>query len=149
MAEGMTNSTEPEREMVRRIAPFGVPAAALALLLGTVLAGWGAGWSAAAGIAVVTLNLVASGLSMARAARISLTAVYGVAMVGFVVRLAVIVGIMAALNQVESFSPLAFGLAVVPATLLLLAFEMKLVAGGLGKELQIPPPPAAMKGRLL
>jgi hypothetical protein len=50
----------------------------------------------------------------------------------------VIVAIMFALNGLDWFSPLAFGLAVVPATILLLAYEMRLIAGGLGQELQIP-----------
>jgi hypothetical protein len=106
------------------------------------------GWSAAIGVVVVWANTTVSGLSLARAARISLMALYGVAMSGFVVRLAVIVAIMAGLNQLSFFSPLAFGLAVVPATLLLLGFEMKLLAGGLGQELQIPPPPGTAGGRL-
>jgi hypothetical protein len=61
-------------------------------------------------------------------------------MAGFVVRMAVIVGIMAGLNQLSFFSPLAFGLAVVPATITLLVFEMKLLAGGLGQELQVASP---------
>jgi hypothetical protein len=46
---------------------------------------------------------------------------------------------MFGLDQMAWFSPLAFGLAVVPATLLLLGYEMKLLAGGLGAELEIPP----------
>ena len=58
---------------------------------------------------------------------------------GFVIRMAVIVAIMFGLDQLAWFSPLAFGLAVVPATLLLLGYEMKLLAGGLGAELEVPP----------
>jgi hypothetical protein len=37
---------------------------------------------------------------------------------------------------------------VIPATMLLLAFEMKLLAGGLGQELQIPAPQAAVDAML-
>ncbi len=145
----MTNrDAEPEREMVRRIAPFGVPAAAAALAIGALAGGWGVGWSAGVGIAVVALNFVANGLSLARAARVSLQALMAVALFGFVVRLGVILAFMFLLNRFDWFSPLAFGLAVVPATLLLLGFEMKLLAGGLGTELQIPPPAGAARGRL-
>jgi hypothetical protein len=145
----MTNrNAEPEREMVRRIAPFGLPAAAVALAAGAVAGGWGVGWSACVGIAVVTLNFVANGLSIARAARVSLQALMAVALLGFVVRLGAILAFMFLLNRFGWFSPLAFGLAVVPATILLLGFEMKLLAGGLGTELQIPPPPGAARGRL-
>ena len=128
--------------MVRRIAPFGAPAAAVALVVGGLVGGWGVGWSAAIGLAVVTVNFAVHGLSLARAARVSLQALMAVALVGFVVRLGAIFAFMVLLNRFSWFSPLAFGLAVIPATLLLLAFEMKLLAGGLGAELQIPPPEA-------
>jgi hypothetical protein len=149
MAESMTRSAEPELEMVRRAAPFGPPAAIVALLAGALAGGWGVGWSAAIGVLVVTANLVASGTSMAYAARISPTALFGMAMGGFVVRMAVIVAIMFGLNRFGWFSPLAFGLAVVPATLLLLGYEMRLMAKGVGRELLIPPPaPGRAKERL-
>jgi hypothetical protein len=145
----MTNTRlEPEVLMVRRAAPYGPPAIALALVVGALAANWKVGWSAALGVAIVWLNVIASGLSLARAARVSLTALYAVAMGGFVVRMAVIVAVMAGLNQLDWFSPLAFGLAVVPATLLLLAFEMKLLAGGLGQELQISPPASAVRRKV-
>jgi hypothetical protein len=124
--------------MVRRIAPFGPPAIAVAFGAGAALGGWDAGWSAALGVVVVLLNFVAHGLSVARAARISLTALAAVAMIGFVVRMGVIVAIMWALNRLSFFSPLAFGLAVVPTMIVLLAFEMRLLAGGLGAELRLP-----------
>ena len=86
----------------------------------------------------MVLNFAANGLSLARAARVSLTAYSAVAMGGFIVRLGIIVGIMAILNRFAFFSPLAFGLAVVPATILLLGFEMKLFAGPLGRDLSLP-----------
>ena len=126
--------------MVRRALPFGAPAIALALLVGALIGRWGAGWSAAIGVAVVLLNFVANGLSLAWAAKVSLTAYAAVVMGGFVVRLGIIVAIMAVLNRFAFFSPLAFGLAVVPATILLLAFEMKVVSGPLGRELVLPAP---------
>ena len=118
--------------------PFVPRAFLVALLAGGWFGGWGAGWSAAIGIAVVFLNFLAHGLSVAKAARISLKVLYAVPLGGFVIRLAAIVAILAALNRLPFFSPLAFALAVVPATLLLLAYEMKLLAGGLGQELRLP-----------
>ncbi len=133
----MTRNAEPERAIVRRVAPFGPPAALLGLLAGWLAAGWGTGWSAAIGVVVVVANAAANALLLSRAARISLTAYSAAVMGGFVLRLGVIVAIMFALNRLDWFSPLAFGLAVVPATLLLLAYEMKLIAGGLGQELHI------------
>jgi hypothetical protein len=133
----MAGNAEPERAIVRRVVPFGPPAGLAALLIGGLVASWGTGWSAATGVGVVVANAVANALLLSRAARISLTAYSVAVMGGFVVRLGVIVAIMFALNRLSWFSPLAFGLAVVPATILLLAYEMKLIAGGLGQELRI------------
>jgi len=134
----MEPRAEPEREMVRRVAPYGPPAIVLALFVGGLAAGWNVGLSAAIGVAIVMANFVVNGLSLARAARVSLTALSAVAMGGFVVRLGVIVAIMFLLDRFAFFSPLAFGLAVLPATILLLGFEMKLMAGGVGRELILP-----------
>src|SRR6266536_5390631 len=134
----MTRNAEPERAIVRRVIPFAPPAALVALLAGWLAAGWGTGWSAAIGVVVVVANAAANALLLSRAARISLTAYSAAVMGGFVLRLGVIVAIMFAMNRLDWFAPLAFGLAVVPATILLLAYEMKLVAGGLGQELHIP-----------
>src|SRR2546427_9412055 len=134
-------SVDPEREMVRRAAPFGPPLALVALLIGALAGGWGVGVSAALGVVMVTLNLVANGLATARAARVSLTALSAVVVGGVVVRLALIVTVLAVLKHSASwFSPLAFVLAVMPATVLLLVYEMRLLAGGVGAQLQIPPP---------
>jgi hypothetical protein len=52
---------------------------------------------------------------------------------------------MFALNTMAWFSPVAFGLAVVPGTLLLLFFEARLTIRGLGGMLQIPADPAAAR----
>jgi hypothetical protein len=124
--------------MVRRALPFGAPAIALAFGVGAAVGGWAAGWSAAIGVTVVLLNFTANGLSLAWAAKVSLTAYAAVVMSGFIVRLGIIVAIMAGLDRFAFFSPLAFGLAVIPATILLLVFEMKVVAGPLGRELVLP-----------
>ena len=141
----MKTSAEPEREMVRRALPLGPPAIAAALLGGAAAGGWNVGWSAAIGVALVYLNFIVHGLSLARAARISLTALAAVAAGGFIVRLGVIVAVMFILNGFDWFSPLAFGLAVVPGTLLLLGYEARLMTRGLGAQLQIPPQDSAAR----
>ena len=129
------NGPEPEREMVRRAAPWALPAAAIALGLGAITGGWDAGWSAAIGVGIVTLNLVAHGLSMAWAARISPTMIFAVGMGGFVLRLATIAITLLLLNQLSWFSPLAFALAVVPATILLLIYEARVLSGRMQVDL--------------
>jgi hypothetical protein len=131
--------------MVRRALLPAVLALALATALGWVLGGPGAAASAGIGIALVYLNFAANGLSLAWASTISVVAVQAVALGGFAVRLAVIVAAMFALNTLDWFSPVAFGLTVVPATMLLLAYEARLAIRGLGGSLQIPADPAASR----
>jgi hypothetical protein len=145
----MTASPEPERELVRRLAPLGLPAAGLALLGGALAGGRDVAWSAALGVAVVAANFALHGLSLARAARVSVTVLGAVAVAGFVVRMGAIVALLFLLDRFAWFSSLAFGLAVVPATLLLLGLEMRLVARGAGGGLRLPaaPQPAGVRER--
>jgi hypothetical protein len=123
------SAPEPEREILRRTLPYALPAFPLAFGVGAFLGGWGSGWSAAIGVAVVALNLLAYGLSIAWAARISPTTLFAVAMGGFVVRLGAILLILILLNNLPWFSPVAFVAAVVPATILLLVHEARLLSG--------------------
>lgn len=131
--------------MVRRALMPGGIAVPAAAAIGWLLGGPDAGVSAAIGILLVLANFAAHGLSLAWASTVSVTAVHAVALGGFVVRLAVIVGVLFALNTLAWFSPLAFGLALVPATLLLLGYEARLMLRGVGAALQIPADPAAIR----
>ena len=134
--------TEPERALIRRALPFAAPAAALAFAIGALVADADAGWSAAIAVGVVFANLVAHGWSLAWAARISPVVLYAVALGGFVVRLGAIVAILVGLRELTWFSTVAFVAALVPATIALLAFEMKQLAGRLQVDLWTFPPAA-------
>lgn len=127
-------ATEPERELVRRALPFALPAVAIAYGAGSLASG-DAARSAAIGVVVVLANFVAHGLSLAWAARISPTALVGVGLGGFAVRLGAILLAMVLLNRLSWFSPVAFAAAVVPATVALLAFEAKMISGRLQADL--------------
>jgi hypothetical protein len=129
----------PERELIRRISPFALPVAIAAFVLGTVLDGADAGWSAAIAIAVVYLNFVAYGSSLALAATISPTVIFAVGLGGFLVRLGVIVAVIALLQQTEWFSIVAFIAALVPSTVALLVVEMKLLSGRMQADLWTDP----------
>jgi ATP synthase protein I len=126
---------EPERELVRRAAPYAPVAFLVAFLLGTLADGSGAGWSAALGVAVVAANFVAAALSIAWAAGISPTLVFAVALGGFFVRMVVLVIVLVGLNTLSWFSPAAFALSVVPATIVLLVFEARVLSGRMQAEL--------------
>ncbi len=131
--------------MVRRALAPGALAILLASALAFVFGGSGVAASAGIGIAAVVANFAAHGLSLSWASRISLAVVQAAALGGLVVRLGAIVALMFALNRTSWFSPLAFGLAVVPATVLLLGYEARLALGGVGASLEIPPDPAAVR----
>lgn len=132
------SAPEPEREMIRRALPWTAPALAVAVTLGAALGGWGSGWSAAIGVAVVAVNLVVHGFSMAWAARISPSMVFTVGLGGFALRLGTIFLILVLLNRLPWFSALAFVAAVVPATILLLLYEARILSGRMQADLWSP-----------
>jgi ATP synthase protein I len=127
-------TTEPERELIRRVLPFALPSIALAYAAGT-LASAGAARSAAIAVAVVVANFVAHGLSLAWAARISPTVLVGVGLGGFAVRIGTILVALLLLDRISWFSPVAFAAALVPSTIALLAFEAKVLSGRMQGEL--------------
>ena len=136
------NGPEPERELVRRATPWALPATGIALAVGYLLGDWATAWSAAIGVGIVILNLVAHGLSLAWAARISPTMIFAVGMGGFVLRLATIAMTLVLLDRLSWFSPLAFALAVVPATILLLVYEARVLSGRMQVDLWSQAPEA-------
>ena len=88
-----------------------------------------AGWSAALAVAVVAVNVVANGASLAWAARISPTAMYAVGLGGFVLRLVMFLVLLLALDGLAWFSPVAFAVAFMLTTVALLGSEMKILSG--------------------
>ena len=119
---------EPERELVRRVLPFVPPLAVVAFVGGTLVSNAGAGWSASLAILVVAANFAASGLSLAWAAGISPVAIFAVGLGGFGLRIAVFAALLFALQTFTWFSPVAFTAAFVPATVVLLGFELRYMA---------------------
>ena len=126
---------EPERQLIRRVSPFAVPAAVVAYAVGALIGGASVGWSAAIAIAIVYLNFVANALSIAWAASVSTTLVSIVALGGYVVRLIVYTIALVLLNQLSWFSPVAFALALVPAIIALLIYEAKALSGRMHADL--------------
>jgi hypothetical protein len=132
--------------MVRRMLPLSIPAVGLALLLGSVLGGRDAATSAAIGAALVFANFGAYALSLAYAARISPVVLYAVGLGGFVVRLGLFVAILVGLRELDWFSVVAFVAAFVPATVVLLAAEIKMLSGRMQADLwTLPAPPGSAR----
>ena len=130
----MTN-VEPEHLAIRRVLPFAPVALVVAFVLGQVLSGSGAAWSAAIAIVIVLANFVANALSVAWAAHVSPTILYAVAMGGFVMRLIVFTIALVLLNTVSWFSPMAFALTLVPAMIGLLVVEARALSGRLQTDM--------------
>jgi hypothetical protein len=128
-------TAEPERELVRRLLPFSVPALAIAATAGALLGDTGAAWSAGIGVVAVVVNFVANAYSVAWAARISPTLLMAVGLGGFVVRLATLTVALLLLDRLTWFSPVAFAAAFVPTTIALLVVEMRLLAGRMQADL--------------
>jgi hypothetical protein len=126
---------EPERELIRRVSPFAIPAAIVAYAVGALFGGRSAGWSAAIAIVIVYLNFVANALSIAWAASISPTLVMIAALGGYAIRLIVYTVALVLLNQLSWFSPVAFALALVPAIVALLIYETKALSGRMQADL--------------
>jgi ATP synthase protein I len=126
---------EPERDLVRHVLPFVPVALALAFVIGWIVAGSGAAWSAGIAVLVVASNFVAFALSIAWAARISPTILAIVALGGYLVRLIVYTLVLVGLNTLAWFSPLAFTLALIPSVIGLLVYEARLLSGRLQADL--------------
>lgn len=128
-------ATEPELELVRRVLPLSVPAIAAVVLVAAVVGGTDAAISAGLGTVLVFANFVFFAVSVAYAARISLTLLYGVALGGFLVRMAILIVLLLLLEQLAWFSVAAFVAAFVVGTVVLLSFEIKMIAGRMQADL--------------
>jgi ATP synthase protein I len=126
---------EPERELVRRVLPFVPLVGAVAVGIGYAAGGADAAWSAAIGIAIVTANFLMFALSIAWAATISPTMIAIVALGGYLVRLIVFTVALVILTKLSWFSPVAFALTLVPATIALLVYEAKALSGRMQADL--------------
>lgn len=126
--------------MVRRALVPGLVGVLVAFAIGVALRGIGAGASAAIGVVLALGSFSLNGVMLARAAAHSPTAWQAWAVLGFPVRLGAFVAILFGFSRLSWFSPSAMALGLVPAFVLLMAFEARLIARGLGGQLVLPPP---------
>jgi hypothetical protein len=131
----VTTTVEPERELVRRLLPFAVPAIAVAAGAGAAMGGLGAAWSSGIAIVAVAVNFVVHAGSIAWAARTSPVLVMAVGLGGYIVRIATFTVALLLLDRLPWFSPLAFVAAFAPATVAVLVIEMRLLAGRMQADL--------------
>ena len=121
-------AAEPELELVRRVIPLSLPAIVVVALVAGLVGGTDAAISASLAVVLVFANFVFFAVSVAYAARISLTLLYGVALGGFLVRMAILIVLLLLLEQLAWFSVAAFVAAFVVGTVVLLSVEIKMIA---------------------
>jgi hypothetical protein len=121
----------PEPEIIRDMAKRCAYAAPVALVIGFV--GWQVDGlvSVAVALAVVVANFALAASLQAWAARISLGLVMGVALFGFVVRLAIVSAIVWSIGQQSWVEPLPLGLTLIIGHLGLLIWETRFVSASL------------------
>lgn len=121
----------PEPEIIRDLVKHGLLAAPVALVAGFV--GWQVDGltSVVVALAVVLANFALAAWLQAWAARISLGLVMGVALFGFVVRLAIVSAIVWSIGQQPWVEPLPLGLTLIIGHLGLLIWETKFVSASL------------------
>ncbi len=116
----------------RRAVWVGPP---LVILFG-ILGGAEGAFAAAIGVVVVAANFALAGLLLSKAAAISLRLYHAAALVGFFLRLGLIMLVMLVIAQVIDVDRLAMGISAVVSYLLLLSWETVAVARGETKELE-------------
>lgn len=120
------------RHTVRRALVLGP----IAVLVAWALRGPDGAIAAAIGVGVIVANLLAAGMILSMAARISLPAYHAAALFGFALRLLTITVSMLAVARLFEIDRVSFGVAAVVTYLALLTFEAIAIARGDEKELE-------------
>ena len=130
-APQVAGAEAPEREvaldMTKRALPFApVPVVVCALVWGTAGAA-----SAVFAVVLVLVNFAAAAWSLAAAARINYALLMGVAMFGYLLRLALIFAAVFAVKDASWVEPTALGVTLVATHLGLLVWETRYVSASL------------------
>ena len=107
------------RRTIARVVYVGPP---IVLLFG-LLRGWDAAGAAALGVAIVVTNFWLFGAILSVSSRISLQAYHAAALIGFFLRLGLLVGAVYIIAAIVEIDRLAFGISAVVAYLTLLVLE--------------------------
>lgn len=120
-----------EREIAFDAIRRGLPALPVVVLVAGLLAGTAGAWSAAYGIAIVLVNLALSAVSLTWAARISPTMIMATAMIGFLVRMALVTTAIFVVKDDAWVSLTTLAITVLVTHLGLLFWETRYVSASL------------------
>ena len=118
----------PEPVIARDLAKHALILAPIAIVACAAIWGWAGAASAAYALTLVTLNFLAAAWMLSTAARISYGLLMGVALFGFLVRLALIGLAVLAVQDAAWVEPVALGLTLVVSYLGLLFWELRYVS---------------------
>ena len=121
----------PEPEIIRDLVRHGLMATPVVLAVGAIGWGWAGVASTALAIAIVLVNFSAAAALQAWAARISYGLVAGVALFGFLIRLAVITAVVLSVRDQPWVAPVPLGVTLVIGHLGLLMWESRFVSASL------------------
>lgn len=136
--EGMTTrlgDTPVESVIARHTVTRAVWVGPLVIAAFWLLRGSGGAAAAAVGVAVVVANFLLGGAILSVAARISLAMYHAAALLGFFLRLGLIMGTMLLVVRFVEIDRLAFGVATVVTYMVLLALEALAIARGRERDL--------------
>ncbi|HEX5366439.1 MAG TPA: ATP synthase subunit I [Acidimicrobiales bacterium] len=120
-----------EREVARDMVRRALPVAPVPVLVAALATGVDGALSAAFAVALVVVNLLLSAWLLATAARISYGLLTGVALLGFLVRLALVGVAVWAVKDMGWVEPVPLGLTLVATHLGLLLWELRHVSASL------------------
>ncbi|CAN5747600.1 hypothetical protein BH20ACT2_BH20ACT2_09880 [soil metagenome] len=120
-----------ERQIASDMVRRGLPAAPVIVIAAWLLAGGDGAWSALTAVGLVLANLVLSALSLGWAARVSLTAIMAVALGGFLVRMALVCGVIVLIQDLAWVDLTTLAVTVLVTHLGLLFWETRYVSASL------------------
>src|SRR5919106_5895226 len=91
---------------------------------------WDGAWSAASGVGLVVVNFLLAGAILSISAKISLAVYHAAALIGFFLRLGLMVFTVLLIAQFLPIDRIAFGISAVAAYLVLLSWEAVAVSKG-------------------
>ncbi len=128
-----------ETQLAFDMLKHAVPFAPIIVLLSWLVWGSRGAWSALLAVAVVVVNLLLSSFSLAWAARVSPTALMGVALGGFLVRMMLVTGVVVAVKGSAWVNLTALAVAILVTHLTLLVWETRYVGANLAYPGLKPP----------
>jgi hypothetical protein len=126
-----TQTPPVERQLALDMAKRALPLTPILVAVSALVWGTAGAWSSLVAVAIVVVNLLVAAVAMAWAARRSLGTLMAVALGGFVVRMAVIVGIVALIRHQPWVDLVALALNILVTQLGLLVLELRYVSASL------------------